>query len=165
MHRVDCGPDALMVYDPLGRSFPIEWRHVMLVAAGNVRLSEFRTTTEKTSANPFTNERYANQTLAPQVRTHEEFVFKPLLEIILAGGVQRFQIEGGKMLFNYLGARRQKSEPENFTLLVRDLLQFAPHALPNRGAFFLKQEPPQLFSYPSKNAFFEEIVWMLWRKG
>src|SRR6185436_1321218 len=39
--RVDCRPEHLLIYDPLGRSFPLPWPHLMFIAAGNVKLSEF----------------------------------------------------------------------------------------------------------------------------
>src|SRR3954452_19660277 len=31
-----CTPEALMVSDPLGRSFPLEWKNILLIAAGKV---------------------------------------------------------------------------------------------------------------------------------
>src|SRR5260370_7343949 len=40
VHRLDCLPESLLIYDPLGRGFPLEWPHVMMVAAGRVRLEE-----------------------------------------------------------------------------------------------------------------------------
>ena len=52
---------------------------------------------------------------------------------------------------------------ENFQLLARDLMTFAPHALVNRGAFYLREGSNRIFEYPSKNAFYEQITWMLWR--
>ncbi len=58
--------------------------------------------------------------------------------------------------------RRPKSLPENFALLVQDLAGFAPDAMLNRGAFFPKQDE-KLFPYPTKNAFSDEITWLLWR--
>src|SRR5580693_8641542 len=42
VHRIDCTPDALVIYDPLGRSFPLKWENVMLIAAGRVNLVEFK---------------------------------------------------------------------------------------------------------------------------
>ena len=69
-----------------------------------------------------------------------------------------------KLLFGTLGGRMKKEPVENFTLVVRDLLEHAPHALPNRGAFCLRSEPTTLVDYPSKNAFFEEITWILWKR-
>src|SRR5687768_9952591 len=41
VHRLDCLPEHLLIFDPLGRSFSLDWRHVMVVAAGAVRLTEF----------------------------------------------------------------------------------------------------------------------------
>jgi hypothetical protein len=67
--------------------------------------------------------------------------------------------------FAYLGERRTKSATANFTALVRDLIQFAPHAALNQGAFRLREDPGELFAYPSKSAFYEEIIWLLWRSG
>ena len=52
---------------------------------------------------------------------------------------------------------------ENFSKLLRDLMAAAPHAKLNRGAAALSGETPQPFSYPSKNAYHEEIIWSLWR--
>ena len=65
--------------------------------------------------------------------------------------------------FAYLGDRRTESLPENFALLTRDLIQFAPQAALNRGASDLRENTGKLLTYPSKNAFFEEIIWLLWR--
>jgi hypothetical protein len=51
----------------------------------------------------------------------------------------------------------------NFTLLVQDLAKYAPHAQLNRGAHHLREGVAEALRYPSKNAFFEEITWLLWR--
>ena len=53
----------------------------------------------------------------------------------------------------------------NFRLLVQDLARFAPQAAINRGAYYLREGAGEAFVYPSKNAIFEEIVWLLWRMG
>src|SRR5260370_18892967 len=42
VHRLDCLPESLLIYDPLGRGFPLEWPHVMMVAAGPARLEATR---------------------------------------------------------------------------------------------------------------------------
>jgi len=46
---------------------------------------------------------------------------------------------------------------------MKDLERNAPDASLNRGAFFACQTPPRLFTYPSKPAFNEKLIWMLWR--
>jgi hypothetical protein len=67
------------------------------------------------------------------------------------------------VLFKCLGERQTRDSGENFRLLVGELAQAAPKAMLNRGAWFLQQSPPRFFEYPSKNAFFEEILWMMHR--
>ena len=42
-------------------------------------------------------------------------------------------------------------------------MQYAPHAIVNRGAYFLRENSASVFEYPSKHAFHEEITWMLWQ--
>jgi hypothetical protein len=87
------------------------------------------------------------------------------LEIVLMRGVMRFQTRADKFLFAYLGERKQQGSPANFALLVRDVMKFAPQTLVNRGAYLLREETASLLEYPSKNAFYEEITWMLWQQG
>ena len=85
-----------------------------------------------------------------------------LLEVLLARAAMRFQIEGERFRFNYLGDRKRPDVAENFALLVRDMMKFAPHAAVNRGAYLLRENSTG-FEYPSKHAFHEEITWMLWQ--
>src|SRR5204863_10184035 len=42
VRRMDCLAEALVVYDPIGRAFPVSWAQVMLVAAGKVRQFEMK---------------------------------------------------------------------------------------------------------------------------
>jgi hypothetical protein len=83
--------------------------------------------------------------------------------VLLAGAVMRFQIEGERFRFNYLGDRKRTELAENFALLVQDVMKFAPQAIVNRGACFLRENSATVFEYPSKHAFYEEITWMLWQ--
>lgn len=172
IRRVDPLADAMRLFDPLGRSFPVEWRHVMLIAAGAVRVQEFVSKTKLVERNPWTTPRNPRSGMdvlqfpePPLTETsrHEETTTKTQLEIVLTRGVQRYTLELGRASFAYLGGAADAEPVNNFATLVRDILRHAPHALPNRGAFLLRQEPPQLFAYPSRNAFHEEIVWMLWK--
>src|ERR1041384_7850115 len=41
VHRLDCTPEHLLIYDPVGKTFALEWRHIILVAAGAVTLVDF----------------------------------------------------------------------------------------------------------------------------
>jgi hypothetical protein len=38
-----------------------------------------------------------------------------------------------------------------------------PRELVNRGACYFREQREEPFAYPSKNAFYEEIAWLLWR--
>ena len=80
-----------------------------------------------------------------------------------SSAVGRYSVTADRFNFAYLGDRRTESLPENFALLTRDLIQFAPQAALNRGASDLRENTGKLLTYPSKNAFFEEIIWLLWR--
>lgn len=158
VHQLDCTPEGLMIYDSIGRSFPLEWRHVMMIAAGCVRMIDFERVEKTTWDTDGQGNRYPRFDSSTFERQNDHM----LLEIIVSGAVLRYSASAEKLRFGYLGERCTKSLPQNFALLVRDLIAFAPHALLNRGAFYLKQSQG-LFSYPSKNAFFEEITWLLWR--
>jgi hypothetical protein len=57
-------------------------------------------------------------------------------------GALRNSINAGKsvaQLFRYLGGRRTKQLSGNFDLLIRDLIQSAPHAALNRDAYDLSR--------------------------
>ena len=98
---------------------------------------------------------------AGNVRGQPQFHF--LLEIVLGGGVARYSLPADEFDFTYLGGRRTPSLADNFSLLVRDIAQGAPHAGLNRGAFLICEQFAEIFTYPSKAAFFEEMTWMLWQ--
>lgn len=161
--RLDCLPEGLMIYDPLGRGFQLEWGHLMMIASGDVRLTEF-TRVQRVRRRPRLD-RYGHIQDEPEVEvsTREELKFHLLLELVLTRGVQRFSVTADRFNFIYLGERRTQSIPDNFALLVQDLIHFAPHAAVNRGAFHIREDARDWFSYPSKNAFHEEIIWLLWR--
>src|SRR5579872_2394776 len=104
--RVECGPEALLIYDPLGRSFPLEWKNIMLVAAGRVATSDFnRIRTEVKVMRPG-GRGYKTVT---DYRSKEERHDAYLLEIVVSRAALRFSIEAdrpGGFLFQYLGGRQ-----------------------------------------------------------
>jgi len=166
VRRIDCQPEALMIYDPLGRGFRLEWGHVMMIAAGDVFLNKFktiRTTRPVTRHVAGLSGAISYEDTVTDTRTREERSHHLLLEIILRRGVLRYSLEAQQIDFTCLGARRTKSVEVNFQLLVRDLASFTPHAILNRGAYYIRKNVSEIFTYPSKNAFFEEIIWLLWR--
>ncbi|MEW6304678.1 MAG: hypothetical protein AB1705_14480 [Verrucomicrobiota bacterium] len=173
--HLSCDAEALTIFDSIDRVCRVEWAHVMLIAAGNVRLTEFNDVWRdhflSSTGEVFHSNRdmLGNRTdfynKEPKRETRGERHPRLLLEIVLTGAVQRYSVkadESAVRLFEYLGDRRTGQLAGDFALLVRDLMQFAPHAVPNRGAYLLRNGQPT-FDYPSKNAFQEEIIWLLCR--
>lgn len=187
LRRLECQPAGLVIYDAIGRPFTVEWKHISLIAVGNILVSEFeRTRTESAGGNFGWGDvaRMGADAAAmamgvgigihmpspkkatTEFRSQEQRVHRPLLEIFLGRAAARYSVEidtAPPLLFQYLGARRTKSPLQNLALLVQDLAQFAPQAAVNRGAYLLRENAGQLFEYPSKHAFHEEITWILWQ--
>jgi hypothetical protein len=152
-----------MIYDPAGRGFALEWRHVLFIAAGAVRQTEFvreRQRNEKVSYNGWG---MAVRDVDYDLASREEQNFHLLAEILVAGGTLRYSLQADKFNFDYLGARKVLQTAANFALLVRDLAQFGTTAVLNQGAEAIQNGVAGGFTYPSQNAFTEEIVWSLWQ--
>ena len=151
--QIEFLPTQLSMYDPMGRIFTLPWSDLMLIAAGNVRLRDYRNKAAHGPAEAAHNHERA--------RGDEKLHL--MLELILAGGVARYSMIADEFVFNHLGARLTKETARNFEMVVRELADNAGHAGLNRGAYLICQGEKEIFTYPSKAAFFEEIVWFLWR--
>lgn len=165
------GEDCLLIRDPLGRPVPLEYRHLSVMAAGEVELRRLdrrgRGTTRSglrgRSAGWLDREELTPQ---PELRTREVRVHRHLIELIVGRNAARFTLEADAdthLLFTSLGDRRTADLMQNLSLLVRELSRSAPRMLLNRGAYALRGDPPRNVAYPSKNAFYEELTWILWQ--
>jgi len=139
----------LTLFDSMRRPSRVAWSDIQLIAAGLVRMREGR------KARP------GHEAGEPK----EEQAGHLLLEIFLREGLGRFSIDGADFAYDHLGGRLTDDPNVNFVFLVQDLARNAPHAGLNRGGYAACQKPPELFPYPSKPAFHEELTWMLWRIG
>jgi hypothetical protein len=164
VHRLDCLPEHLLIFDPLGRSFPLPWQHVSLVAAGAVYLTEFVRYEERQVMEFGRRNLQFDDQPGVQTFSREEQRLQLVGEIIITDAVLRYSLTAAKFNFVSLGARNMENISANFSLLMRDIIQFAPHAQLNRGAELLRNDATQIFSYPSRNAFQEEIIWLLWQR-
>ena len=149
VRQVEFQPGHLTVYDSMKRPSEVPWREVIFIAAGRVKVREVHTVKEL-------------ETLGG-TRLKEETVEHLLLELFITGGTIRFSLAADEFTFDHLGARLTEDRATNFFLLLNEFVAHAPHAGLNRGAFLAGQQPPELFPYPSKQAFQEELTWMLWR--
>ena len=167
VHRLDCTSDALMIFDPLGRSFPLKWENILLIAAGRVRLTEFNTVT-RTAPMLFGHTARSGAPIQIKTETMEQSADHWLLEIVISGAALRYSIVADRpesLLFQYLGARRTGDVTSNFKLVVEDIVKAAPQATINRGAYYLRENAATPFYYPSRHAFDEEMTWLLWSAG
>ena len=163
--KVEFAPEALGIYDLMGRSVPLEWKNISVIAAGRVPLVDFaRDLVSKVVTRPAG--RHVDLKVVTEVVTREEQKKHLLLEIITCGGELRYHAVADRLeahlLFQCLGQRRGKDPAANLALFVRDVARFAPGAVLNHGAYYMCENSDPSFSYPSKTAFYREITWLLW---
>ncbi|MBA4147227.1 MAG: hypothetical protein H0X66_03865 [Verrucomicrobia bacterium] len=164
VRKLECTPDALILHDALGRPFPLPWEHIMLIAAGNVKLQKFNRISTERKVIRFDARGNPHRVTQTDYSSKEESRFEFLLEIILTRAILRYSVTVDKtMLFQFLGDQFNPKLDQSFGQLICQLTQFAPHAGLNRGAYYLRENAENVFSYPSKNAFHEEIIWLLWK--
>lgn len=157
-------PTHLTLYDSMKRASEILWSDIIFIAAGYVRLREMRKQRTVLDEPSLVGAGVAVD-LANSGESREEQHYHLLLDIFLASGTSRYSVTADDFAFDHLGARLSDDLAVNFVFLIQDLVAQAPQAGLNRGAFQASQRPPELFPYPSKAAFNEEITWMLWRIG
>jgi hypothetical protein len=163
LQRLDCAPAGLTLYDALGRGFAVDWNHVWLIAAGAVVTVDFRQIEVVDKLGLAADEYGYTDLPKREIRSREERRPKLLLELILGRGAIRYSVSAERFQFHYLGDRRTPDQATNFRLLLQDLTRLAPHAWLNRGAQALKDPAHEPVLYPTRNAFFEEIIWLLWK--
>lgn len=163
VRRVEIQPLALTTYDPLGRTVPVDWQHLCLVSAGAVRHFGVSTTRTEITGHGFSAVRGFQPSVATEFRHKIQDDARIIIDIFLAQGTMRFQIEAESFLFKYSFDRPELSLSQKAGLLVQMMTQLAPQALVNRGAAALRDNTPGEAAYASKSALFDESVWLLWR--
>lgn len=167
IRRLDCTPDKLLIYDPLSRAIPLAFADVLMVAAGKVPFIEHsRNRTSRLAFESRSGIGPDDANVVIEYRSKEEQKVHLVLEIVVKRCALRFRAQAGNLQFESLGKRKTNNLERNFQLLLEDLFRSVPGALRNRGAHYLEQKNPEqseVFLYPSKNAFYEEIIWLLWR--
>ncbi|MEI6341193.1 MAG: hypothetical protein WCR07_04495 [Verrucomicrobiota bacterium] len=90
------------------------------------------------------------------------------LEIVFGDATLRYHANLEHLHFHHEPSMQGKSPGQNLVLLVRQLHQRVPGAIFNRGAHNLTdgaavEHVEDFISYPRTSAFFEEMVWLLWK--
>lgn len=153
IQRIQITPDHLEASDPMHRVTRIPWNDVLLLAAGRVHDRVVRH--GKAGA--------AESLKAP--RSGDEERSRLIVDLFLMNRTTRFSLEAGEFQFDCLGTAATEDTAANYLLLLQRLGQLLPDASLNQGAFLACQTPAGMFSYPSKHAYQEELVWLLWRIG
>jgi hypothetical protein len=164
LNKVGFSPEAFLIYDLVGRSIPLDWNNISVIAAGRARMTEF--TTEPATRFAASPAKENDTRLASARQTKEEQKDHLLLEIITRGATHRYNTVADRpetiFLFQSLGERRCNEPLLNLAMFVQELAKFAPAAALNYGAYQLCENRDATFTYRSKTAFYREITWLLW---
>jgi len=165
LHRVEISPEAFKLYDLAGRPTPIEWGRIALVAAATISRFEFgRTRTERTDIR-FNAVSGMWPAKVEEAGHKMEWDSTQVLEIVLAGGAARYQIEAAEFPFKYVIDRADLSVTQKFIWLVREICRHAPGAVQNAGASALCNGQESVLKYASRQLLVDEMVWLLWKQA
>jgi hypothetical protein len=163
IRRIEFQPQTMVIYDPLGRAVPVEWRHVALVSAGTVRHFGMSTRKSEEMVQGFDPIRGFHVKVVTDVRHKVEDDAKFILDLFVASGAMRFQVEAESFQFKYSFDRPELNLAQKVGLLIRMVAERAPQAGLNRGADALRNNSVGATTYASKAALFDESIWLLRR--
>ena len=162
LHRVEMVPEAFIVYDLLGRPNAIDWSRIALVAAGAVgRFGFTKVQTENTDLR-FNVMSGVWPKKTTEIGHKTEWDTTLILEVVLADGAGRYQIEAAEFPFKYVIDRPELSAPEKFVWLVREICRHATNAILNDGARAIYDGEESVLQYNSRQMLADEMVWLLW---
>jgi len=162
LHRLSLTEPALEVYDLRGQPMPVAWNEIALVAAGAVRHVEISQpqTKRPTGQSRVGIAGWLRPTAKPTRKVASDSQL--LLELVLAGGETRYELDAAQFPFKYAVDRPEFSTLEKFVWLVREIGNRSPRALLNRGASDVRNGVQLVRGYPSRQAFTDEMIWLLW---
>lgn len=162
IRQVEFTPEHLAAQDPMQRVTRIPWSDVLLVGAGRVIWRQVRRLSGSLDEQAHAGSLISEATITSRVREeeHERLV----IDLFLTDRT-RFSVNAAEFNFGHLGQRVSEDVAINHLFLVQELEEHAPHASLNQGAVKACQKPPEHFTYPSRQAYQEELVWILWQVG
>jgi hypothetical protein len=162
LHRLELSPEALKVFDLLGRPTTVPWPEVTLLAAGavgDVEVSRAQTERTELRFSPVLGVWPKRVTDSrKKVMTDSQMV----LEILLAGMKVRYQIEAAHFPFKYVIDQPGLSTADKFIWLVRQFCRYAIAATLNGGVRWLRAGNERVPGYVNRQALTDEILWLLW---
>jgi len=85
-----------------------------------------------------------------------------ILEILLADGATRYEINADEFPFKYALDRPDLSTVQKFVWLAREISRCATGAILNRGARDVQEGTELVRGYPNRQVFTDEMTWLLW---
>ncbi len=167
IRRLELTPEAMVVWDPLGRPFPVNWGHIMILGAGCLPQAQFQSKRHEWKVSRFVDSGFMFpiriQETRFEYRSSESAAWQFRAEIVLTKCAARFCVEAENFNFGCLGPKMTNDPANNFNLLMREFANRAPLALLNRGVTSLLATPPEFTGYPRANSLSEEVTWLLWQ--
>ncbi|EEF60543.1 hypothetical protein [Pedosphaera parvula] len=166
--QMELTPQAMILFDPLGRKVPNDWSQIAMLAAGMVKESTIQRTrkeweVEKMRTIPGLMIPIRTKEKKFEYSSRETSEWSLRLEIVLNGGAARFQIAADDFNYACLGERKVADDTNNLCLLLRELANLAPQARLNQGATWMWNNEGEVTAYPRKEALWDEITWTLWK--
>lgn len=165
LQRLELSAQAFTFYDVLGRPTTIEWDRVALVAAAAVRHFEVSTFQTERTTLQFSPVGGFGPKKVQEIGHKVESDSLLLLEIILAGGTTRFQIDAAQFPFKHVLDQPELSKAEKFIWLVRNVCRHSPQAILNTGARSLHAGQEIVPACPNRQVLADELVWLLWHNS
>ena len=174
IRSLECSADTLTLRDAFHHSTIIARQGLNLLAAGSVRIATFarqRRETQEVRAHMLHIPIHPFPLMIPVVqhetrvqyvqRESEEWVLRA--EIISSVVNQRFVIEAENFDYGCLASAMTQDLATNFCLLIQELAGKSSPPLSSRGVNLILGDPPEFGYYPDKDAFHNELIWLLWR--
>jgi hypothetical protein len=174
VRSLEFSAETLTLRDVMQQSTTIANQDFKLLAAGSVRTAAFsrrRIETQEVRAHTLHIPIHAFPLMIPIVQheTRVQYIARESEEWVLRAEImvvnQRFVIEGENFDYGCLGSAMTQDTATNFCLLVHELAgKFSPPLI-SRGVRSILADPPDFAYYPNKDAFDNELLWLLWREA
>jgi hypothetical protein len=165
LHRLEIWPQSLTVYDPLNRPVIVGWTDIALVAAGASSQPEAARTRTEHAVLRFNSAAGVRPKTTDDSNRKIGSGLQFMLEILLAGGAVRYQIDAAQFSFKHVIDRPGLSLEEHFVWLVREICRHTPRAVLNAGALGLQQGQETVPVYPNRQTLNDEMIWLLWQSS
>jgi hypothetical protein len=165
LNRIELWPQALVLYDPLGRPATLTWDRITLIAAGAAQGIELGRTYTEFRRIQLNDETQKRAEIAPDSNRRVQPELHFLLEFLVDNSTTRYEIDASQLTFKYVIDRPGLALQGKFVWLVRQFCREAPRAMLNRGAQSLREGQTGVPVYLHRQMLADEIIWLLWRAG